>query len=93
MIIVPDRTWEVAASLIAEYPHLRVLRREGEKGLCLGSGEGWQVARGRHPWGHRCRFTAPPGSVIKIIRANQSRSRSAPWLVAMWKGVESANGV
>jgi dolichol-phosphate mannosyltransferase len=46
----PDRTWEVAASLIAEYPQLRVLRREGEKGLSSA-------------------------------------------VVAMWKGVESANGV
>jgi dolichol-phosphate mannosyltransferase len=42
----PDRTWEVAASLISEYPHLRVLRREGEKGLSSAVVRGWQVARG-----------------------------------------------
>jgi len=42
----PDRTWEVAASLIPEYPQLRVLRREGEKGLSSAVVRGWQVARG-----------------------------------------------
>lgn len=29
----PDRTWEVAASLITSYPQLRVMRRVGERGL------------------------------------------------------------
>src|SRR5580698_2118316 len=29
----PDRTWEIAAGLIAEAPRLRVMRRQGERGL------------------------------------------------------------
>src|SRR4028119_1545395 len=29
----PDRTWEVAQSLTAEYPQLRVLRREHARGV------------------------------------------------------------
>lgn len=43
----PDRTWEVAESLIAEYPQLRVMRREHERGLSSAVIRGWQVARGR----------------------------------------------
>ncbi|MBE9008134.1 glycosyltransferase [Fortiea sp. LEGE XX443] len=43
----PDRTWEVARSLIAEYPNLRVMRRQEERGLSSAVIRGWQVARGR----------------------------------------------
>jgi dolichol-phosphate mannosyltransferase len=42
----PDRTWEVAQSLAPEYPCLRVMRRQGERGLSTAVIRGWQVARG-----------------------------------------------
>jgi dolichol-phosphate mannosyltransferase len=42
----PDRTWEVAAALTAEYPKLRVMRRERERGLSTAVIRGWQAARG-----------------------------------------------
>jgi len=42
----PDRTWEVAQSLIADYPQLRVMRREHERGLSSAVIRGWQVSRG-----------------------------------------------
>jgi dolichol-phosphate mannosyltransferase len=42
----PDRTWETAAGLIASYPKLRVIRRQGEKGLSTAVIRGWQAARG-----------------------------------------------
>jgi dolichol-phosphate mannosyltransferase len=42
----PDRTWEIAESLIPDYPQLRVLRREGERGLSSAVVRGWQLARG-----------------------------------------------
>jgi dolichol-phosphate mannosyltransferase len=42
----PDRTWEIAAKLIADYPKLRVMRRQGEKGLSTAVIRGWQAARG-----------------------------------------------
>lgn len=42
----PDRTWEVAQSLMAEYPQLRVMRRQQERGLSSAVIRGWQVARG-----------------------------------------------
>jgi dolichol-phosphate mannosyltransferase len=42
----PDRTWELAAELIADYPQLRVMRRETERGLSTAVIRGWQAARG-----------------------------------------------
>lgn len=43
----PDKTWEIAQSLMSEYPHLRVMRREHERGLSSAVIRGWQAARGR----------------------------------------------
>ncbi|HIK04397.1 MAG TPA: glycosyltransferase [Trichormus sp. M33_DOE_039] len=43
----PDLTWEVAQSLTNDYPQLRVMRRQGERGLSSAVIRGWQVARGR----------------------------------------------
>ncbi|MBG1270743.1 glycosyltransferase [Nostoc sp. WHI] len=42
----PDRTWEIAQSLIEEYPHLRVMRRQQERGLSSAVIRGWQAATG-----------------------------------------------
>ncbi|BBD61850.1 family 2 glycosyl transferase [Nostoc sp. HK-01] len=42
----PDRTWEVALSLIEEYPQLQVMRRQHERGLSTAVIRGWQVAKG-----------------------------------------------
>jgi dolichol-phosphate mannosyltransferase len=42
----PDRTWEIAQTLMAEYPQLRVMRRIEERGLSTAVIRGWQVARG-----------------------------------------------
>jgi dolichol-phosphate mannosyltransferase len=42
----PDGTWEVAQSLMDEYPQLRVMRRQQEKGLSSAVIRGWQAARG-----------------------------------------------
>ncbi|MCM0592288.1 MAG: glycosyltransferase [Gloeotrichia echinulata DVL01] len=42
----PDRTWEVAQSLIEEYPQLGVMRRQQERGLSSAVIRGWQVAKG-----------------------------------------------
>lgn len=42
----PDRTWELAHSLTEQYPQLRVMRRQGERGLSTAVIRGWQVARG-----------------------------------------------
>ena len=42
----PDRTWEIAQSLMGEYPQLQVMRREQERGLSSAVIRGWQVAHG-----------------------------------------------
>lgn len=42
----PDRTWELATELAAQYPCLRVVRRVGERGLSTAVIRGWQSARG-----------------------------------------------
>jgi dolichol-phosphate mannosyltransferase len=42
----PDRTWEVALGLVPEHPRVRVMRRQGERGLSTAVIRGWQVARG-----------------------------------------------
>lgn len=43
----PDLTWEVAQSLIPDYPQLRVMRRHDERGLSSAVIRGWQAATGR----------------------------------------------
>lgn len=42
----PDQTWKLAQELLPDYPQLRVMRREHEKGLSTAVVRGWQVARG-----------------------------------------------
>jgi dolichol-phosphate mannosyltransferase len=43
----PDRTWELAQNLTKEYPCLKVIRRQGERGLSTAVIRGWQAARGQ----------------------------------------------
>ncbi|MGJ3245981.1 MAG: glycosyltransferase [Elainellaceae cyanobacterium] len=42
----PDQTWNVAQSLTQQYPQLRVMRRQYERGLASAVIRGWQVAKG-----------------------------------------------
>jgi dolichol-phosphate mannosyltransferase len=42
----PDETWALAMRLAERWPMVRVLRRQGEKGLSTAVIRGWQVARG-----------------------------------------------
>ncbi len=42
----PDLTWEVAQNMAREFPQLRVMCREKERGLSTAVVRGWQVARG-----------------------------------------------
>lgn len=43
----PDGTWDIAQSLMREYPQLRVMRRQQERGLSSAVIRGWQVAEGQ----------------------------------------------
>lgn len=42
----PDGTWKVALELCSEFPQLRVMRRQTERGLSTAVIRGWQAARG-----------------------------------------------
>jgi len=42
----PDKTWQRAQALIKDYPQLKVMRREKERGLSSAVIRGWQVAQG-----------------------------------------------
>ena len=42
----PDRTWKIALDLTEQYPQLKVVHRETEKGLSTAVIRGWQVAQG-----------------------------------------------
>lgn len=42
----PDETWRVAQELAASRPYLRVIRRQGERGLSTAVIRGWQAAEG-----------------------------------------------
>jgi dolichol-phosphate mannosyltransferase len=43
----PDRTWEKAIEFTDRYPQVRVIRRQGERGLSTAVIRGWQAGRGR----------------------------------------------
>ncbi|WP_353258094.1 glycosyltransferase [Prochlorothrix hollandica] len=42
----PDRTWALAQGYLPDYPQLRVMRRQGERGLSSAVIRGWQGAQG-----------------------------------------------
>ena len=63
----PDRTWEVAQSLTAEYPQLRVMRREDERGLSTAVIRGWQVARGEVLGVIDADLQHPPETLLQLL--------------------------
>lgn len=62
----PDRTWELAAELISDYPQLRVMRRETERGLSTAVIRGWQAARGEILGVIDADLQHPPEILIKL---------------------------
>ena len=42
----PDRTWELAGEMARQDPRVRVVRRQGERGLATAVVAGWKAARG-----------------------------------------------
>jgi len=63
----PDRTWEVALSLTPEYPQLRVMRREDERGLSTAVIRGWQVARGEVLGVIDADLQHPPETLLQLL--------------------------
>lgn len=69
----PDGTWEVAQSLTREYPQLRVMRRQNERGLSSAVIRGWQAARGRILGVIDGDLQHPPEVLTQLLRAIQNQ--------------------
>lgn len=67
----PDRTWEVAHTLTSQVPQLRVMRREGERGLSSAVIRGWQVASGDILGVIDADLQHPPEVLLKMLREAQ----------------------
>lgn len=64
----PDRTWETALAKIPERPKLRVIRRQGERGLATAVLRGWQMARGEVLGVMDADLQHPPEIVGKLLQ-------------------------
>ncbi|MDJ0734971.1 MAG: glycosyltransferase [Nostocaceae cyanobacterium] len=64
----PDGTWEVAQSLMLEYPQLQVMRRQQERGLSSAVIRGWQVARGEILGVIDGDLQHPPQILLQLLR-------------------------
>jgi dolichol-phosphate mannosyltransferase len=65
----PDRTWELAEDLMTEYPQLRVIRRQSERGLATAVIRGWQTARGEILGVIDADLQHPPEVLVKLWQA------------------------
>ncbi|WP_392532964.1 glycosyltransferase [Nostoc sp. C117] len=65
----PDRTWEVAQSLMKEYPQLRVMRRQDERGLSSAVIRGWQAATGNVLGVIDGDLQHPPEVLMQLLRS------------------------
>ena len=73
----PDFTWQVAAELAPEYPQIRVIRRQGERGLSTAVIRGWQIARGQALAVIDGDLQHPPGVVTRLWEAIENRAELA----------------
>lgn len=65
----PDRTWEIAQSLTTEYPQLRVMRRQQERGLSSAVIRGWQAATGNVLGVIDGDLQHPPEVLMQLLRS------------------------
>ncbi|MEH1822073.1 MAG: glycosyltransferase [Nostoc sp.] len=65
----PDRTWEIAQSLTIEYPQLRVMRRQQERGLSSAVIRGWQAATGNVLGVIDGDLQHPPEVLMQLLRS------------------------
>ncbi len=63
----PDQTWLVAQTLMSDYPCLRVMRRQGERGLSTAIIRGWQAAKGEVLGVIDGDLQHPPDIVLKLL--------------------------
>ncbi len=65
----PDQTWVIAQSLMSEYPQLRVMRRQQERGLSSAVIRGWQAARGQVLGVIDGDLQHPPQVLLEMLKA------------------------
>lgn len=65
----PDHTWEIAQALTLDYPQLKVMRRQTERGLSTAVIRGWQVAQGEVLGVIDGDLQHPPEVLIKLLTA------------------------
>lgn len=65
----PDGTWKIAQTLMEEYPQLRVMRRQDERGLSSAVIRGWQAARGRVLGVIDADLQHPPHVLLQLLQA------------------------
>ncbi|TYQ28378.1 glycosyltransferase [Pseudanabaena sp. UWO311] len=63
----PDLTWQVGLDLLPNYPQLRVMRRQGEKGLSTAVIRGWQSSQGEILGVIDGDLQHPPETLIKML--------------------------
>jgi len=68
----PDHTWEIAQQLTLNYPQLRVMCRQTERGLSTAVIRGWQVARGEILGVIDGDLQHPPDVLLQLLQAIQS---------------------
>lgn len=67
----PDQTWQIALNHVTDYPHLKVMRRQKERGLSTAVIRGWQVARGDVLGVIDGDLQHPPDALLKLIKATE----------------------
>lgn len=67
----PDRTWELAQALCSDYPQLKVIRRQQERGLSTAVIRGWQAAEGQILGVIDSDLQHPPEILSKMLTALQ----------------------
>jgi dolichol-phosphate mannosyltransferase len=65
----PDLTWKTALALTTTYPQLRVMRRQGERGLSSAVIRGWQVAQGQILAVIDADLQHPPEVLLELLAA------------------------
>lgn len=65
----PDLTWQVGLELMPSYPTLKIMRRQGEKGLSTAVIRGWQASQGEILGVIDGDLQHPPETLIKMLDA------------------------
>ncbi|MBW4670270.1 MAG: glycosyltransferase [Cyanomargarita calcarea GSE-NOS-MK-12-04C] len=65
----PDETWKVAQEITAEYPQLKVIRRQNERGLSSAVVRGWQASTGEILGVIDADLQHPPEVLLQLFNA------------------------